>query len=417
MRILGLVSVIAITLSGVGVTTAHAGSQGTAVVGAEAANRVAGQYVVVLDDNTTVAGAMAHAEHGYGASVDDVYTSALHGYAAHLSPAQAAALAKDPGVAYVEADTRVRATVQKLPSGIRRVHANKSPTAHIDRKDRRVNVDVAVIDSGVALNHPDLNVFRRGAKNCSGAGLSARDRNGHGTHVSGTIGALDNRRGVVGVAPGARIWPVRVLNAQGAGTLSDVLCGIDYVTRHARQIEVANLSFGGPGVDDGNCGNTIRDAEHRAICASVRAGVTYVVAAGNESANAALSSPANYDEVITVSALADFNGRFGRRARPTCLRDVDDTFANFSNFGRDVDVIAPGVCIRSTWPGGRYRTLSGTSMATPHVTGAAALFLTRHPASSPARVKRALRQAGTGAWRAADDPDAVKEPLVNTTRF
>ena len=378
---------------------------------------IPGQYVVELDRGEDVVAATTRAENGYGATVQHVYTSALHGYSARMTQTQARALANAPGIASVQADTVFHVAAQSLPTGINRANADRSPLAAIDHLDRRVDVDVAVIDTGVDLNHPDLNVFRAGAHNCSGAGLSAQDQNGHGTHVAGTIGALDNRIGVVGMAPGARIWPVRVLDATGSGTAADLICGIDYVTRHAHQIEVANMSMGGPGADDGNCGRTNGDALHQAICASVAAGVTYVVAAGNSSSNAALSIPAAYNEVITVSALADFNGSPGGGARATCRRDVDDTFANFSNFGPDVDLIAPGVCIRSTWIGGRYATLSGTSMAAPHVTGAAALYLDTHPAATPSAVRHALRAAGSRAWNNVDDPDAIKEPVVTVAHF
>jgi subtilisin len=221
----------------------------------------------------------------------------------------------------------------------------------------------------------------------------------------------------VGMAPGARIWPVKVLNAAGVGSTSDVICGIDYVTANADQIEVANMSLGGGGEDDGNCGETNNDAQHQAICASVAAGVTYVVAAGNDSADAATSTPAAYDEVITVSALADFNGQPGGGAASTCRSDVDDTFANFSNYGADVDLIAPGTCIHSTWMNGGYDTISGTSMASPHVAGGAALYLANNPGATPAQVQSALESAGSSDWNATDDPDSTKEPLLDVTGF
>ncbi len=160
-----------------------------------------------------------------------------------------------------------------------------------------------------------------------------------------------------------------MLNAAGVGWESDIICGIDWVTANAGAIEVANMSLGGSGSDDGNCGRTDGDAEHQAICDSVDAGVTYAVAAGNDHQDAATFAPAAYDEVITVSALADFNGQPGGGARPTCRTDQDDTFADFSNYGADVDVIAPGVCILSTWMNGGYNTISGTSMASPHTAG------------------------------------------------
>ena len=156
---------------------------------------------------------------------------------------------------------------------------------------------------------------------------------------------------------------------------------------------------------------------HEAICRSVAAGVTYVVAAGNESDNAANHVPAAYDEVITVSALADFNGQPGGGAAPTCRADVDDTFADFSNFGPDVDLIAPGVCILSTWKGGIYNTISGTSMATPHVSGAAALYKATHPTATPAMVKAALQATGTSNWTVSTDPDGTPEPLLNVATF
>ena len=127
--------------------------------------------------------------------------------------------------------------------------------------------------------------------------------------------------------------------------------------------------------------------------------------------------PAAYDEVITVSALADFNGLPGGGAAATCRTDVDDTFADFSNYGADVDIIAPGVCINSTWKGGGYNTISGTSMASPHVAGGAALYKANNPGATPAQVRTALRSAGTTDWSNSDDPDGIKEPLLNVSTF
>jgi len=332
-----------------------------------------GAYIVVLRDGANSSSVAAEHSRAHGAAIGHIYQNALRGYSAHLSEQAAARVAADPRVLWVQRDTEMRITAQTVPTGINRVDAELSPTAHIDGVDQRVDVDVAVIDTGIDLNHPDLNVFTAGAKNCS-TGKSANDGHGHGSHVSGTIGALDNTIGVVGVAPGARLWPIRVLNNSGSGSTADVVCGIDYVTAHASEIEVASMSLGGAGSDDGNCGNSNNDAMHRAICASVAAGVTYVVAAGNEADNAANHTPAAYDEVITVSALADFNGTPGGGGASTCRADVDDTIADFSNFGSDVDLIAPGVCILSTWKGDGFNTISGTSMATPHVSGGAALY-------------------------------------------
>jgi subtilisin len=243
-------------------------------------------------------------------------------------------------------------------------------------------------------------------------GNSLEDRNGHGTHVAGIAAAKDNSVGVVGVAPGARLWAVRVLNNSGKGSWSNVICGVDWVTANAGTIEVANLSLGGSGSEPAASGCSTGDPLHDAICRSVRAGVTYVAAAGNSSADAAGFVPAAFDEVITVSALADFDGQPGGGAAATCRPDTDDTLADFSNFGSDVDLIAPGVCISSTYRG-RYATLSGTSMASPHVTGAAALYKAGHPGASPAEVSSALQSAGNLDWSSVGDPDGIKEPLLN----
>ena len=391
-----------------------------AVVGTSAGgapSTATGPYIVVLADGVSASATADDHARRYGTSVTHVYSHALHGYSATMSEAAAKRLARDDEVASVAPDQPVSIVAQSLPTGVNRVDAELSPTAKINGTDERVDVDVAVLDTGVDLDHPDLNVYTAGAKNCS-TGRSADDGNGHGTHVAGTIGALDNTIGVVGVTPGARIWPVRVLNRSGSGSWSSVICGIDYVTAHASEIEVANMSLGGSGSDDGNCGRTNNDALHQAICASVAAGVTYAAAAGNESDDAANHVPAAYDEVITVSALADFNGLPGGGAAATCRSDVDDTLADFSNFGADVDLIAPGVCILSTWKGGKYNTISGTSMATPHVTGGAALYKSTHPGASPASVKSALQEAGTTDWTwPSQDPDGVQEKLLNVATF
>ncbi len=387
------------------------------ISGLDNPDRIAGAYIVVLDPGSVASRVAAQHASTYGIDVGHVYHAALDGYSAHMSQSTAAVIAALPGVDFVEADSTFRADAQTMPTGINRANADASPTAAIDGTDQRVNVDVAVIDTGVDFTHPDLNVYTQGAKNCSLLGLNAQDQHGHGTHVSGTIGAIDNGSGVVGMAPGARIWPVRVLNAAGVGSNSDVICGIDYVTSKASQIEVANMSLGGSGSDDGNCGNSNNDAQHKAICASVAAGITYAVAAGNDSADASGSTPAAYDEVITVSALSDFNGLPGGGAASTCRSDVDDTFADYSNYGADVDIIAPGTCIYSTWLNGGYNTISGTSMATPHVAGAAALYKATHPSATPAQVKAALQAAGSTNWNNVDDPDGIKEKLLDVTTF
>ena len=386
----------------------------TVALAAPPADVIPGQYIVVLRDDVADVPAVAD-EHArrHGTGVQHLYEHALKGYAATIPAARLAQIKADPRVAFVSEDRLVAATAQTLPTGIDRIDGESSSTKSGDGAGA-VGVDVAVIDSGIDVLHPDLNVV--GGVNCT-TGRGYDDGTGHGTHVAGTIGAKDDGVGVVGVAPGVRLWAVRVLDNRGKGNWSSVVCGIDWVTRNAKTIEVANMSLGGGGADDGNCGNSNNDAMHKAICASVNAGVTYVVAAGNASANAAGHVPAAYDEVITVSALADFDGKAGGGAAATCRADVDDTFADFSNYGPDVDIIAPGVCITSTWKGGGYNTISGTSMATPHVTGAAALYKVNNPGASPTQVKAALQNTGNLNWDNRDDKDGTKEPLLNVGGF
>jgi subtilisin len=386
-----------------------------AVVGVPAAGAATtGRYIVVLNESVGSPSAVA-AEHArtHGLAVRHVYRHALNGYSGLMSAADAQALRADARVASVSPDRPVSIDAQVLPTGIDRIDGELSSTVSGDGTGS-VDVDVAVIDTGIDLTHPDLNVV--GGVNCS-TGNSFNDGNGHGTHVAGTVAAVDNGDGVVGVAPGARLWAVRVLNNRGSGSFADIICGVDWVTGNAATIEVANMSLSGPGAEPAGSGCATGDAFHDAVCASVAAGVTYAVSAGNQHINAANRVPAAYDEVMTISALADFDGNPAGRAAPTCRADEDDTFANFSNFGADVDLIAPGVCILSTYRGGGYATISGTSMSSPHAAGAAALYKSNHASATPAQVKSALQAAGTANWNNVDDPDGVKERLVNVSTF
>lgn len=394
--------------------------------------KVPDHYIVTLSsgaDAATVANEMA-LQHGL--TVGHVYSHSITGFSARIPAARLDMLLADPGVVSVTADEHVNinkkcatppcnggggdepppppSDPQVIPTGILRINGDLSSTLAGDGSGS-VDVDVAVIDTGIS-EHTDLNIA--GGVNCSkGKADRYSDGNGHGSHVAGTIAAMDNDHGVVGVAPGARLWAVRVLNNAGSGFLSDVICGIDYVTANADVIDVANMSLGGSGSDTGCSGSPY----HQAICNSVAAGVTYVVAAGNESDDAANHTPAAYDEVITVSALADFDGESGGLASSTCRTDEDDTFANFSNYGADVDIIAPGVCIESTWNDGAYNTISGTSMASPHVAGAAALYKASNPSATPDDVKAALLGSGSNDWDSSQDTDGLKEPLLDVTGF
>lgn len=367
------------------------------------------RYIVVLQPGADAAG-LAIAR---GAVPDHVYAHALSGFAAPLGPAQLAALRADPRVVSIEPDQVVSIAGQETPTGIQRIFAPGNTNIDIDGVDDwRVDVDVAVIDTGIDATHPDLNVFR--STNCSGGsplkmscGSGGADDNGHGTHVAGTIGALDNGIGVVGVAPGARLWAVKVLNSQGSGYMSWIVAGIDYVAANSASIEVANMSLGC------ECSSAAMDT---AISNAVSKGVVFVVAAGNSDKDASTFSPANHPDVITVSALADFDGLAGGLGSPTCRADQDDTLADFSNFGSAVEIAAPGVCILSTVPGG-YATYSGTSMASPHVAGAAALLASMNKPTNKSGVegiRDSLVNAGNLNWT-DDSADGITEPLLDVS--
>ena len=324
--------------------------------------------------------------------VTHTYGSALKGFAAKIPVGKLEAVRSDPRVAYVAQDREIHASAQSLPKGINRVDGDLSST-NAGNSSGSVNADVAIIDTGI-YDHVDLNI--KGGYNCTSTNRSAwADGNGHGTHVAGTVAARDNTIGVVGAAPGARLWAIKVLNDNGQGSYSSIICGINRVTQMnndastTNNIEVANMSLGGGGADDGNCGYTNNDPLHKAVCKSVAAKITFVVAAGNDGSHVSNYVPASYNEVITVSALADYNGKPFGGALNTCNHDPqdDDDFAYFSNFGSDVDVGAPGVCINSTWKGGGYKIISGTSMASPHVAGAAALRKSTNPGATPDMVK------------------------------
>jgi len=367
-------------------------------------------YIVVLKDTGPDPGVVA-AQQGskFGFQATGVYAAALKGYAAPLPPAAVAALSDDSRVAFLSPDQEFAGTGKPpggsggsggggatVPTGVNRIEADSSTTM-AGNGSGSVPVPVAVIDSG--STHPDLNVV--GGKGCVPKSTSYTDGYGHGTHVAGTLAAKDDATGVVGVAPGAPLWSVRVLGNTGTGTASSVLCGVDWVTANAsaKGIRVANMSIAGVGADDGNCGRTNGDALHLAICNSVARGVTYVVGAGNSAGSLAGTVPAAYDEVLTVTGMADFNGQPGGGAASTCTSEVDDTPDHLSNFADSWSpdaahtLAAPSICIYSTYKGGGYATMSGTSMAAPHVSGAVALCIARGTCSGlgPAAIISRLR--------------------------
>ncbi|MDQ3779952.1 MAG: S8 family serine peptidase [Chloroflexota bacterium] len=318
------------------------------------------RYIVVLRDGVgeprNAANDLARA---HRLTVSDVYDTVLNGFAARV-PAQALdALRRNPRVAFVDQDVTVAAAAT-LPTGVDRVGADDASETGAGPGP---GAPVAVLDTGIA-SHPDLNLA--GGYNCTSSDRTAHgDVDGHGTHVAGTIGA---NGGVAGVAPGTPLYAVKVLDDKGSGSWSSVICGLDWAAGEG--ITVANLSLGGKWSDHPtNCASS---SLHQAICNAADRGVQVVVAAGNEGASTANYVPATYDQVTTVSALADKDGCRGGQGGATSF-GADDSRATFSNRGTAVDVAAPGVAISSTAPGGTYQRLSGTSMATPHVAALLAL--------------------------------------------
>ena len=332
------------------------------------ATAVSGSYIVVLKDgvSTSAAGVAAR----YGAAVGQTYSHALRGFEARVSEATARRIAADPSVAFVEQNHTVTISATQTPT----------PSWGLDRIDQRnlplnnsytfpttaSTVHAYIIDTGIRFSHNDF-----GGRAVSGFdaidGGNADDCHGHGTHVSGTVGGSS-----FGVAKGVTLVGVRVLDCAGSGTFAQVIAGIDWVTANAIKPAVANMSLGG-GPDA---------ATDTAVRNSIASGVSYAIAAGNSSQNACNFTPARVAEAITVGAT-----------------DINDNRASFSNRGRCLDIFAPGVAITSAWNASdtATNTISGTSMATPHVAGVAARYLQGNPGASPATVRNAIvNDATTG---------------------
>lgn len=306
------------------------------------------------------------AEARYGVKADHAYSHVMKGFAARLTAAQVALLKADPSVMAIEEDKPMYATGQTIPWGIAQTRDTLSSTQAGNGAGAVSGVNVYVIDTGIAT-HPDLNLTKH--INFAGDGKNT-DCNGHGTHVAGTIGARDDSASVVGMAPGVALTGVKVLGCTGAGTTSGVIKGVDWVTANAVKPAVANMSLGGGT-------STMLD---NAIVKSVNSGVVYAIAAGNSAVDACTQSPARIGK--TVSG-----------AITVAATDSTDAEASFSNFGSCVDTWAPGVAILSTYLSGGLATASGTSMASPHAAGAAALYLSRYGKISPSLVETAIKQS------------------------
>jgi subtilisin family serine protease len=351
--------------------------------------KIAGQYIVVLNEDASDPRQKAreHAQR-HGAEVLHTYEHALKGYAARLSAERVEDIEADPDVDYVEQDGQMGIAAQTLPWGINQVDADNSSTKAGDGSGAVSGVNAYIIDTGIDTSHPDLN----DVGHVNFAGGQNRDCHGHGTHVAGSAAARDNTSDVVGVAPGAPLTGVKVLNCWGSGTTSGVIKGVDWVTANAKKPAVANMSLGG--------GKS--DSLDAAVKNSAARGIFYAVAAGNNSGNACDKSPARAgagtnNGIMTVAAT-----------------DSADKEASFSNYGPCVDIWAPGVSILSTKRGGGTTTMSGTSMASPHGAGGGALYLSRNTAASPSTAENALKSAATTTANKSKDGRTIRREYVKT---
>lgn len=334
---------------------------------------IAGQYIVRFRDETADVEAQAHAVAvAHAGKVLHTYKSALKGMALTLPDAAVSALLADPRIASVEEDQvmSIGTTQTGATWGIDRVDQRSLPLngTYVYNADG-TGVTVYIIDTGIDFTHVEYSGRAFTGVDEVTTGGNAADCNGHGSHVSGTVGGT-----TYGIAKNVKLVAVRVLNCQGSGTTSGVIAGIDWVTSQKN----ANPSV--PSAANMSLGGGLSSTLNQAVANSVAAGVVYAVAAGNSTADACSSSPSSEPSAITVGAT-----------------DNTDTFASFSNFGSCVDINAPGVNITSAWytSNTATNTISGTSMATPHVTGAAALYLQANPSATPQQVRDALVTNGT----------------------
>ncbi|MDT9688392.1 S8 family peptidase [Streptomyces sp. P9(2023)] len=351
-------------------TAAEAAPEGV-ILNAGAPGTIADSYIVTLKDSApaeTSQGRAVAAKHG--AKIKKTYTAALNGYNVELSEAQAKKLAADPAVASVVQNRvfKVTGTQPSPPSwGLDRVDQRALPLnqSYTYPDSAGQGVTAYIIDTGVRISHSDFGGRAFNGYDAVDNDNVAQDGNGHGTHVAATVAGSS-----YGVAKKAKIVGVRVLNNQGSGTTAQVVAGIDWVTQNAVKPAVANMSLGG-GIDS---------ALDTAVRNSIASGVTYAVAAGNDNSNASNYSPARVSEAITVGSTTNTDAR-----------------SSFSNYGTVLDLFAPGSSITSAWntSDSATNTISGTSMATPHVAGAAAVYLADNPSATPAQVSTALTGAAT----------------------
>ncbi|MBB3665449.1 subtilisin family serine protease [Prauserella sediminis] len=377
------VGVVAAGVTGLvaaGLGSAAAAPEGK-ILSANTPNAVDGSYIVVLEDGTKTASVSTMATQlagEYGTNVSKTYDTVLNGFTVKADEAEAKRLAADPSVDYVVQNQRVHATETQSPTpswGLDRIDQAQLPLDDSYTYNTPAdNVTTYVIDTGVDASHEDFGDRVQPGKDFIDNDDDADDEQGHGTHVAGTVAGTE-----YGVAKGANIVPVRVLDANGSGTTDGVISGVEWVAENASGPAVANMSLGG----------TPDEALDTAVQGAIDAGVTFAVAAGNESSDASGSSPARVEDAITVAASGE-----------------QDEQADFSNYGEVVDIYAPGVDIVSAQMGGGETALSGTSMAAPHVAGAAALYLADNPEATPAEVSEALTTSAT--------PDVITNPTGAT---
>ncbi|MCX5148598.1 S8 family peptidase [Streptomyces sp. NBC_00320] len=378
----GAATAAAVTLLATPFAGAAAPAEGT-VYGLGAPGAISGSYVVILD-------ASANKEQlakKYGGELKRTYSSGVNGFsAAGLSETGAKRLAADPAVGKVVQNKKftINATQDNPPSwGLDRIDQTaKAGDKKYNYPDSAgEGVTAYVIDTGIRTTHKDFGGRATSGFDAVDNDDSADDGNGHGTHVAGTIAGTAH-----GVAKKAKLVAVRVLDDNGSGTTEQVVAGIDWVTQHHSGPSVANMSLGG-GADE-----ALDEAVRRAIAS----GVTFAVAAGNESADAGKGSPARVPEAITVASST-----------------IDDEQSSFSNFGSVVDLYAPGSDITSDWKDSdtATKTISGTSMATPHVVGAAAVYLAGHPSATPAQTAAALTAAATAGAVSNPSPGTANKLL------